>query len=208
VSVMGPGGKKGDGKRMFSDIGLRFLAGILAHARALSVLLSPTVNSYKRLMPGFEAPVFVCWGTGNRSVMVRVPEHAAAKGELRLEIRSPDPSCNPYLALAGLLTAGLKGIEEGLEAPDPLEENAYELKDEELEALGIEKLPSNLGEAIDEAKKDSLIKEALGHKLAERYIALKEAEWKAYLKFLDEVGGQGDQNQVTAWELSEYLERP
>jgi len=207
-NVTGPGGKKGDGKRIFSEEGQAFLAGILAHAGGLSVLLSPTVNSYKRLMPGFEAPIYVCWGMGNRSALVRIPEHDAARGRLRIEVRSPDPACNPYLALAGLLTAGLKGIEDGLEAPEPIEENVYELGGEELEHLGIEKLPSSLGEAIEAAKKDRIIVDALGPKLAERYLALKEAEWRAYLKFLEESGATEQPTGITSWELEEYLERP
>ena len=206
ASVMGPGGKKGDGKRIFSEVGASFLAGILAHAKALSVLLSPTVNSYKRLMPGFEAPIFICWGMGNRSAMVRIPEHDAARGSVRIEVRSPDPSCNPYLALAGLLTAGLKGIEEGLELPEPVEENVYELREGALEELGIEKLPADLGEAIEEAEKDPIIEEALGPSLARRYLALKKAEWEAYQRFLEEAGPEAART-ITAWELNEYLER-
>ena len=205
-NVTGPGGKKGDGKRIFSEEGQAFLAGILAHARGLSVLLSSTVNSYKRLMPGFEAPIYVCWGMGNRSALVRIPEHDAARGRLRIEVRSPDPACNPYLALAGLLTAGLKGIEEGLEAPEPVEENVYELEEEELEELGVERLPASLGEAVEAAREDGIIEEALGPKLAERYLALKKAEWEAYQRFLEEAGPEAART-ITAWELNEYLER-
>jgi len=207
-NATGPGGRKGDGKRIFSEEGQAFLAGILSHARGISVLLSSTVNSYKRLMPGFEAPIYVCWGMGNRSALVRIPEHDAARGRLHIEVRSPDPACNPYLALAGLLTAGLKGIEEGLEAPEPVEENVYELREEELEHLGVEKLPSSLGEAVELAKKDGIIVEALGPKLAERYLALKEAEWRAYLRFLEESGATEQPTGITSWELEEYLERP
>ncbi len=205
-NVMGPGGKRGDGKRIFSEEGASFLAGILAHARALAALMSPTVNSYKRLMPHFEAPIFVCWSIGNRSALVRIPEHDAARGDVRLEIRCPDPSCNPYLALAGLLTAGLKGLEEGLELPEPVDESVYKLKEEELEARGVEKLPANLDEAIELAKKDPVVREALGPRLAEQFFALKEAEWKAYLKFLEESGEEGE-GRVTSWELKEYLVR-
>ena len=123
-------------------------------------------------------------------------------------MRSPDPACNPYLVLAGLLAAGLKGIEEGLEAPGPVEENVYELGDEELERLGIERLPASLGEAVEAARKDGIIKEALGPRLAERYLALKEEEWKAYLRFLEESGDTEPPSGITSWELEEYLERP
>ncbi len=205
-NIMGPGGDRSRGRQVFSEEGASFLAGILEHARGLAILMSPTVNSYKRLMPCFEAPVYVCWGIGNRSAMVRVPEHDATRGEVRVEVRCPDPSCNPYLALAGLLAAGLKGIEEGLEPPEPLEKNAYELREEELEALGVEKLPSSLGEAIELARKDPVVKEALGPALAEQLLKLKEAEWRAYLRFLANTGEDG-QGRVTSWELNEYLER-
>ncbi|RLI10820.1 glutamine synthetase, partial [Candidatus Bathyarchaeota archaeon] len=102
-SIMGPGGRREDGRAIFSGEAASFIAGVLEHARALSILTSPTVNSYKRLMPGFEAPIYICWGIGNRSALSRVPEHAAARGRLRVELRSPDPSCNPYLALAGII---------------------------------------------------------------------------------------------------------
>jgi len=205
-NITGPGGDRSQGKRIFSEEGASFLAGILEHAKALAALMSPTVNSYKRLMPHFEAPIYICWGIGNRSAMVRIPEHDAARGEVRIEVRCPDPSCNPYLAFAGLLTAGLKGLEEGLELPEPIDKSAYELKEEELAELGIEKLPSNLGEALEYAKKDPVFKEALGPALAEQFIRLKEAEWKAYLKFLEESGEEGE-GRITSWELREYLER-
>ena len=205
-NVMGPGGRRGDGKRILSEEGASFLAGILAHAKALAALMSSTVNSYKRLMPHFEAPVFVCWSIGNRSALVRIPEHDAARGDVRLEVRCPDPACNPYLALAGLLTAGLRGLEEGLELPDPVEESVYELREEELEARGVEKLPSSLKEAVELAKKDPVVREALGPRLAEQFFKLKEAEWRAYVKFLEETGEEGE-GRVTSWELREYLMR-
>ena len=205
-NITGPGGERKHGKRILSSEGASFLAGILAHARALAALMSPTVNSYKRLTPNSEAPIYVCWGIGNRSAMVRIPEHDSARGDVRIEVRCPDPSCNPYLALAGLLTAGLKGLEEGLELPEPVDKNAYELGEEELEDLGIEKLPSNLGEAVEEAKRDPIIREALGPSLARRFIELKEAEWEAYLRFLKGSGEEGE-GRITSWELSEYLER-
>ena len=205
-NAMGPGGRRGDGKRIFSEVGASFLAGILAHARALAVLMSSTVNSYKRLMPHFEAPIYICWSIGNRSALVRIPEHDAARGDVRLEVRCPDPACNPYLALAGLITAGLKGVEEGLELPEPVDESVYELKEEELEARGVERLPANLGEAIEIARRDPVVREALGPRLADRFLALKEAEWKAYLRFLEESGEKGE-GRVTSWELNEYLLR-
>ena len=205
-NITGPGGDRSHGKRIFSEEGASFLAGILEHAKALAALMLPTVNSYKRLMPHFEAPIYICWGIGNRSAMVRVPEYDAARGDVRIEVRAPDPSCNPYLAFAGLLTAGLRGLEEGLELPEPVNKSAYELGEEELAGLGVEKLPSNLGEALEYAKKDPVFKEALGPALAERFIRLKEAEWKAYLKFLEESGEEGE-GRITSWELREYLER-
>ncbi|RLI38198.1 glutamine synthetase [Candidatus Bathyarchaeota archaeon] len=205
-NVMGPGGRRGDGKRILSEEGASFLAGILTHAKALTALMSSTVNSYKRFMPHSEAPTFVCWSIGNRSALVRIPEHDAARGDVRLEVRCPDPACNPYLALAGLLTAGLKGLEEGLELPDPVEESVYGLREEELEAHGVEKLPSSLREAVELAKKDPVVREALGPRLAEQFFRLKEAEWRAYVKFLEETGEEGE-GRVTSWELREYLVR-
>ncbi|RLI08504.1 glutamine synthetase [Candidatus Bathyarchaeota archaeon] len=205
-NITGPGGDRKAGKLILSEEGASFLAGILAHAKALAILMSPTVNSYKRLTPHFEAPTYICWGIGNRSALVRIPEQDSARGDVRIEGRCPDPSCNPYLALAGLLTAGLKGLEEGLDLPEPVDKSAYELSEEELEALGVEKLPSNLGEAVEEGRRDPIIREALGPSLAKRFIELKEAEWEAYLRFLKETGEEGD-GRITGWELSEYLVR-
>jgi len=199
-SIMRPEGRS-DGKAIFSEEAAAFLAGILEHARALCILTSPTVNSYKRLMPKFGAPIYVCWGIGNRSALARVPKHAAARDRLRIELRAPDPSCNPYLALAGIIIAGLRGLEEGLELPEPVNENVYELKEGELE-----RLPADLEEAIEAAERDLIIREALGPELAEQYLKLKKAEWSSYLKALEQSGE--DPASITSWELAEYLERP
>ena len=127
-----------------------FIAGQLRHAREISMLFAQWVNSYKRLVPGYEAPVYIAWSRRNRSALIRVPlYHPGMEKATRAEIRCPDPSCNPYLAFAGLLHAGLEGIEKGYELPDPMETNLYDLTKPEREALGIESLPESLGEAID-----------------------------------------------------------
>jgi glutamine synthetase len=152
------------------------------------------VNSYKRLVPGYEAPVYIAWSRRNRSALIRVPlYHPGHEGATRAEIRCPDPSCNPYLAFAGLLHAGLEGIERGYELPDPMETNLYELTKPERRSLGIDSLPESLGEAIDVAAESELVERALGAELRDRLIALKRAEWDEY------------RVQVTPWELERYL---
>ncbi|MGN6378110.1 MAG: glutamine synthetase family protein [Gaiellales bacterium] len=177
-----------------SDVAKSFIAGQLRHAREISLLFAQWVNSYKRLVPGFEAPVYIAWSRRNRSALIRVPlYHPGHERATRAEIRCPDPACNPYLAFAGLLHAGLEGIERGYELPDPMETNLYELSKPERRALGIESLPESLGEAIDVAAESELVERALGPELRDRLIALKRAEWDEY------------RVQVTPWELERYL---
>lgn len=177
-----------------SETGYHFLAGLLEHAPALTAVCNPTVNSYKRLVPGYEAPVYVAWSEVNRSALIRKP--AARNPEsTRVEIRSPDPSCNPYLALAVILRAGLDGIEKELECPDPVLENIYEFDEETREEHGIETLPSNLGEAVDALEQDDVIADALGDHVYENFVQAKREEYKEYIA------------EVSDWELDNYLDK-
>ena len=178
-----------------SSVAYQFIAGQLAHARALAAVVAPTVNSYKRLTPGYEAPVYVCWARINRSALIRVPSYLPGREQSsRAELRCPDPSANPYLAFAVMLAAGLDGIERGLEAPDPVEEDVYHFDDRRLEDLGITSLPGTLEEALDELEKDEIVRAALGDHLYDAFMRAKRAEWDEY------------RIQVTDWELSRYLE--
>ncbi len=174
-----------------SDTARYFLAGVLEHAQAFTAVCNPTVNSYKRLVPGFEAPSYVAWSLKNRSPLVRVP---AARGlSTRIEVRSPDPSCNPYLAIASMLAAGLDGVENKLEAPEPVNRNIYVMTDAEKQEAGIESLPENLYEAIKQLSQDEVIKEALGEHVYRHFVEAKRIEWDMY------------RTQVSKWELEQYL---
>ena len=174
-----------------SDTARYFLAGVLEHAQAFTAVCNPTVNSYKRLVPGFEAPSYVAWSLKNRSPLVRVP---AARGlSTRIEVRSPDPSCNPYLAIASMLAAGLDGVENKLEAPEPVNRNIYVMTDDEKQEAGIESLPENLYEAIKQLSQDEVIKEALGEHVYRHFVEAKRIEWDMY------------RTQVSKWELEQYL---
>ena len=177
-----------------SETGKRFIAGQLRHAREICAIFAQWVNSYKRLVPGYEAPVYVAWSRRNRSALIRIPlYHPGKEQATRAEIRCPDPACNPYLTFAALLQAGLEGIEKGYELPPPMEENLYELTHEERRERGIVGLPESLGEAIDELAQSELCERILGPHIFERYITLKEKEWEEY------------RVQVTPWELERYL---
>src|SRR5919108_1811352 len=148
----------GDDRWFLSDVAKSFIAGQLRHAGEIALLFAQWANSYKRLVPGYEAPVYVAWSRRNRSALIRVPVyHPGKEGATRAEIRCPDPACNPYLAFAGLLHAGLEGIEHGYELPDPMETNLYSLTKPERQSLGIEALPESLGEAIDLADESQLV---------------------------------------------------
>jgi glutamine synthetase len=183
-----------DDEFFLSDTAKAFIAGQLRHARELSALFAPSVNSYKRLVPGYEAPVYVAWSRRNRSALVRVPlYHPGKEQATRMELRCPDPSCNPYLTFAALLQAGLEGIERGYELPPPMERNLYDLSHDEREQAGITQLPETLGEAIDEMAESEVVLKALGEHVFTRYVDLKRAEWEDY------------RVQVTQWELERYL---
>lgn len=183
-----------DGAYNLSDDARHYLAGILVHIREITSLLNQTVNSYKRLVPGFEAPVFISWGQMNRSALVRVPRLRLGREQsTRLEVRSPDPVANPYLAFSVMLMAGLKGIEEKLELPDPIEDDIYNMSDAEREELDIEMLPSSLYEAIMETESSELVREALGDHLFDKFIHNKLIEWDNW------------RMQVTDYEIRQYL---
>lgn len=180
-----------DNEYGLSDIAKHFIAGQLSHARGLAAVVAPLVNSYKRLVPGYEAPVYVSWARINRSALIRVPRTSKGREEsTRLELRCPDPSCNPYLAFAVMLKAGLDGIEKKMECPDPVEENLYHLANG---SERLETLPGTLGEALDELEKDAVIQQALGPHIFERYVEAKRQEYDEY------------RLQVTPWELDRYL---
>ncbi|HOQ75028.1 MAG TPA: type I glutamate--ammonia ligase [Thermoclostridium sp.] len=168
-----------------------FMAGIMEHIRAITAIANPVVNSYKRLVPGYEAPVYITWATKNRSPLIRIP---SAQGEAtRIELRSPDPSCNPYITFAVILAAGLDGIRRGLTPPAPIERNIYQLSEEERRAAGIRTLPESLYDALAALQEDRLITDTLGSHATSRFIQAKLEEWNEY------------KNQVHPWEIQEYL---
>ena len=168
-----------------------FIGGLMKHIKGMSVITNPLVNSYKRLVPGYEAPVGIAWSSINRSPLIRIP---STKGEgTRVELRNPDPSANPYLAFAVCLAAGLDGIENQIEPPKAVSGNVFELEKKERERLGIELLPTSLKEAVDEFEKDEFVQGVLGTHAAEKYLEAKRAEWIQYT------------TQVTSWEIDEYL---
>lgn len=170
-----------------------FIAGLLAHAKGITALTNPLVNSYKRLVAGYEAPSYIAWSVMNRSPLVRVP---AARGEeTRVELRCPDPACNPYLVLAVCLAAGLDGIKKKLTPPARVDRNIFEMDKNEKRALHIERLPLDLYEATKELEKDSFIREVLGEHVSEKFIEAKFSEWEDY------------RLQVTEWEIDQYLYR-
>jgi len=162
-----------------SQLGRYFVGGLLEHARALSAIVSPTVNSYRRLVPGYEAPVYLAWSRGNRSACVRVPIYFKGNPNKRIEYRPPDPSCNPYLAFAALLMAGLDGKKKKIDPGDPVDENIYLMSPEKRRQLGIKELPGSLWEALEELKSDNdLLKPVFTNNVLEKYLKLKEKEWK------------------------------
>jgi glutamine synthetase len=177
-----------------SKTGRSYIAGILRHAREITLVANQWVNSYKRLVPGYEAPVYICWARRNRSALVRVPMYKPGKEQAtRIEFRSPDPACNPYLAFAVMLAAGLKGIEEEYELPPEASDNIYEMSEAERRAAGIESLPEDLHEAITAAERSELVREVLGDHVFEYLIRNKREEWDAYKSY------------VTPYELERYL---
>jgi glutamine synthetase len=184
----------GEDKWHLSAAGKAFIAGQLRHAREIAAVFAQWVNSYKRLVPGYEAPVYVAWSQRNRSALIRIPLYKPGSEQAtRVEIRCPDPACNPYLTFATLLHAGLEGIEQGYELPDPMETNLYHLTSEQRRERGIVSLPETLGEAIDALAESELAQKALGPHIFDRYVELKRKEWDDY------------RVQLTSWELDRYL---
>ncbi|NWG01320.1 MAG: type I glutamate--ammonia ligase [Syntrophaceae bacterium] len=180
-----------EGSMEFSSIGNSFIAGLLDHARGLTGITNPSVNSYKRLVPGWEAPVYIAWAKYNRSSLLRIP--ASSPKALRVESRSPDASCNPYLAFAVMLAAGLDGVKRKLVPPPPVEKDIYHMSTAERNTHRIASLPGTLKEALDEAEKDPLIEKTLGTNLFKKFISLKRKEWENY------------STQVHPWEIETYL---
>ena len=189
-----------DGKNIFADendeLGLSreayyFIGGIIKHMRGMSMITNPLVNSYKRFVPGYEAPIHIAWSTSNRSPLIRIP---ATRGDgTRVELRCPDPSANPYLTLAVCLAAGLDGIRNQIMPPESVPDNLFEMQTEEKEKLGVQSLPMDLEEALEEFEKDEYIKGILGKHITEKYVEAKRAEWTEY------------RAQVTDWEINNYL---
>jgi glutamine synthetase len=164
-----------------SPTGKAFIAGVLAHAREICSVVAQWTNSYKRLVPGYEAPVYISWARRNRSALVRVPMYKPGKEKAtRAEFRCPDPACNPYLAFAVMLAAGLRGVEKNYELGAPVEEDIFEMSEAERERRGIECLPDNLSDAISETERSTLVREALGDHIFEKFIANKKIEWDGY----------------------------
>jgi glutamine synthetase len=183
-----------DDPRSLSPVGRAFMAGLLTHAREITAITNQLVNSYKRLVVGYEAPVWVSWATNNRSALIRVPLTRPDKASsTRIEYRSPDPACNPYLAFSVLLAAGMKGIEEGYELPTETTENIFELNAKEMAAKGVEPLPQNLADALDVMERSELVRETLGDHIFEWFLRNKRDEWRAY------------KAHVSQWELERYL---
>jgi len=183
----------GDQYRL-SPVAKRFISGQMAHVKAFCAVTAPTVNSYKRLVPGYEAPVYICWASKNRSSLIRIPRYSEGrKKATRAELRCPDPSCNPYLAFAVMLKAGLDGIKRKMELPEPVEEDVYGFDETKLNEKHIDTLPGTLGKALEELRKDKVILEALGEHTSRVYLNAKKKEWDEY------------RIQVTEWEKKKYF---
>ena len=187
----------GDSSYGLSPIAKSYMAGILTHARGMIAVLAPLVNSYKRLVPGYEAPTYLTWGRTNRSALIRVPMVSPGKSieGTRVEVRCPDPSSNTYLAFAAMIAAGLDGVEKGLTLGDPVEESLFEMDATQIASKGIKELPGTLGEALDELSRDDVIREALGDHVYDHFVAAKRGEWDEY------------RTRVSDWELQKYLEQ-
>jgi glutamine synthetase len=183
-----------DDEDNLSDVAKKFMAGQLRHAREMCSVFAQWVNSYKRLVPGYEAPVYIAWSKRNRSALIRVPQyHPGKEKAVRAEFRPPDPACNPYLTFAVMLHAGLDGIEDTYELPQPLDKNLYDLSEEDRKKAGIESLPDSLGEAVSITENSDFVRKAVGDHIFTRFIELKKKEWEDY------------RIQVTPYELSNLL---
>jgi glutamine synthetase len=174
-----------------SRVAMRYISGLMVHARAFTAVTNPLVNSYKRLVPGYEAPVYIAWSMGNRSPMIRVPKSHGP--DTRIELRSPDPSCNPYLALAVTIKAGLDGLKRRYDLPAPITRNIYRMHEAERRELGIDSLPESLQEALQYLENDPVIWDALGDHIAQRFLEAKRLEWDIF------------RHEVHPWEIDQYL---
>jgi glutamine synthetase len=184
-----------DDEYRLSELAYQFIAGQLSHAKALSAILAPTVNSYKRLVPGYEAPAYICWAQINRSALIRIPRYSPGReNSTRAELRCPDPSCNPYLAFAVMLASGLDGVENKMTAPPAVNEDVYDFDENDLRERSIGVLPGTLGEALRALSADQVIRDALGEHVYEAFSRAKQVEWDDY------------RVRVTEWELTRYLE--
>jgi glutamine synthetase len=193
-----------DGKNMFfdakdkyklSELAYSYLAGQLFHAKALTSILAPTVNSYKRLVSGYEAPVYICWAQINRSALIRIPRYSPGREQsTRLELRCPDPSCNPYLAFSVMLAAGLDGVKRNMKPPKPVEQDVYEFDDAKLKEFKIDMLPFSIKRSVEELGKDEVVRAALGKHTYDNFVQAKLAEFDDY------------RMQITPWEIEKYLE--
>jgi len=186
-----PSGLSETETKVFDLIARHFIAGVMKHAKALTAVCNPTVNSYKRLVPGYEAPVYIAWSARNRSPLIRIPESRGIS--TRIELRSVDPAANPYLAMAAILTAGLEGVKEKMEVPAAIDRNIYAMSARERKEAGIDDLPGTLNEAIEYLKQDETVQSALGSHILDNFIEAKRFEWAAY------------RSQVSQWELDQYL---
>ncbi|MHA1616354.1 MAG: type I glutamate--ammonia ligase [Candidatus Njordarchaeales archaeon] len=189
---------EGDEYAELSDIARYFIGGILEHAEALAAIIAPTVNSYKRLVPDYEAPVYICWGRKNRSAMIRIPLYYRRGSRqnahrARIEIRAPDPMANPYLAIPALIYCGLDGIDRKISPGDPIDENVYHLPREARIELGIRELPRDLREALEYLESDTFLRKVLGSELIDAYLEYKKEEWRAFMK------------TITPWEYERYF---
>ncbi len=176
-----------------SEEGYSFLSGILGHAKGMCAITNPTVNSYKRLVSGYEAPIHISWSQSNRSPLIRIPARKGSR--MRFELRNPDLSCNPYLAIAAILSCGIDGIKRKMTPPAAIDRNIYELSCKEMEDSHIESLPKNLEEAIEYLNNDDVVKKALGNHICRRFIDAKRYEWDEY------------KNRITSWEIDNYLNK-
>jgi glutamine synthetase len=183
-------GKETNG--FLSDTGKSFIAGLLEHAPALTAIANPTINSYKRLVPHHEAPVYITWGYRNRTVLVRVPLFKT-KDKAAAELRSPDATANPYLLFSAIVAAGMDGVNQEMKPPDPRSEDIFRLSDSERASFGIKMLPSSLREALNYLERDEVIRDAIGSELIEAFIRVKRDEWREYVNYA-----------ITNWEWSKY----
>lgn len=182
-----------NGELQLSSIAYNYIAGIMEHIQSIAAVTNPTVNSYKRLVPGYEAPCYVAWSGQNRSPLIRIP--ASRGAGTRVEVRSPDPACNPYLAIALLLAAGLNGIKKNLTPPPAVNKNIFEMSSEEMNKLGVTSLPGNLYDALQAYKSDELVKETLGDHIFKTFYDFKIKEWNSF------------KTAVHPWEIDKYLTR-